>query len=114
MTMFDEGALARAALQAGARGHLLKRAEQAETERAVRTTAAGEAIFSGEVAAGRAGGRIGIGGADGRRRDRPVTPGSALARLRVQVVGYANRPAETLPAALPMARCHVPPADFSL
>ena len=51
LTMFDEDALV-GALRAGARGYLLKRAEQAEIERAIRAVAAGDAIFSSEVAGG--------------------------------------------------------------
>ena len=50
LTMFDEDALVADALRAGARGYLLKRAEQAEIERAIRAVAAGDAIFSSEVA----------------------------------------------------------------
>jgi DNA-binding NarL/FixJ family response regulator len=49
LTMFDEDALVADALRAGARGYLLKRAEQAEIERAIRAVAAGDAIFSSEV-----------------------------------------------------------------
>jgi DNA-binding NarL/FixJ family response regulator len=48
--MFDEDALVADALRAGARGYLLKRAEQAEIERAIRAVAVGDAIFSSEVA----------------------------------------------------------------
>jgi len=50
LTMFDEDALIADALAAGARGYLLKGAEQEEIERAVRAVAAGEAIFSRDVA----------------------------------------------------------------
>jgi DNA-binding NarL/FixJ family response regulator len=50
LTMFDEDAMVADALRAGARGYLLKRAEQAEIERAIRAVAAGDAIFSSEVA----------------------------------------------------------------
>ena len=50
LTMFDEDALVADALRAGARGYLLKRAEQAEIERAIRAVAVGDAIFSSEVA----------------------------------------------------------------
>jgi DNA-binding NarL/FixJ family response regulator len=52
LTMSDEDGLVRAALQAGAHGYLLKRAEQVEIERAIRAVAAGEVIFSSAVAAG--------------------------------------------------------------
>ena len=50
LTMFDEDALIAAALRAGARGFLLKRADQEEIERAIRAVAAGDAIFSNDVA----------------------------------------------------------------
>ena len=46
LTMFDEDALVADALRAGARGYLLKRAEQEEIERAIRAVAAGDVIFS--------------------------------------------------------------------
>ncbi|KAA9153437.1 response regulator transcription factor [Microbacterium lushaniae] len=50
LTMFDEDALISEALDAGARGYLLKGAEQNEIERAIRAVAAGDAIFSATVA----------------------------------------------------------------
>ena len=50
LTMFDEDALIAEALRAGARGFLLKRADQDEIERAIRAVAAGDAIFSNDVA----------------------------------------------------------------
>lgn len=46
LTMFDEESLITDALAAGARGYLLKGAEQEEIERAIRTVAAGATIFS--------------------------------------------------------------------
>lgn len=52
LTMFDDDALVADALAAGARGYLLKGAEPDEIERAIRTVAAGDAVFSGHVAAG--------------------------------------------------------------
>ncbi|MFC7640688.1 response regulator transcription factor [Streptosporangium lutulentum] len=57
LTMFHEDALVAEALHAGARGYLLKTAEQDEIERAIRAVAAGDAIFSSAVA-GRVLGRI--------------------------------------------------------
>lgn len=51
LTMFDEDALIGDALAAGARGYLLKGADQEEIERAIRTVASGDVIFSGGVAA---------------------------------------------------------------
>lgn len=51
LTMFDQDAMIADALAAGARGYLLKGAEQDEIERAIRAVASGEAIFSREVAA---------------------------------------------------------------
>jgi DNA-binding NarL/FixJ family response regulator len=50
LTMFDENQLINEALAAGARGYLLKGAEQDEIERAIRAVAAGDAIFSSTVA----------------------------------------------------------------
>ena len=51
LTMFDQDDMIAAALRAGARGYLLKGAEQEEIERAIRAVAAGEVIFSREVGA---------------------------------------------------------------
>jgi DNA-binding NarL/FixJ family response regulator len=48
--MFDEDALVAGALRAGARGYLLKGAEQDEIERAIRAVASGDVIVSGAVA----------------------------------------------------------------
>lgn len=50
LTMFEDDASVFAAMRAGARGYLLKGAEQDEIERAVRAAAAGEAIFGPSVA----------------------------------------------------------------
>lgn len=50
LTMFDEDGLIAEALDAGARGYLLKGAEQEEIERAIRAVAAGEVILSAKVA----------------------------------------------------------------
>lgn len=50
LTMFDEDGLIAEALDAGARGYLLKGAGQEEIELAVRAVAAGEVILSGKVA----------------------------------------------------------------
>ena len=50
LTMFDEDALVADALRAGARGYLLKGAEQDEIERALRAVASGDLIMSGAVA----------------------------------------------------------------
>lgn len=50
LTMFDEDQLITEALAAGARGYLLKGAEQDEIERAIRAVAAGDVIFSATVA----------------------------------------------------------------
>ncbi|WP_433350766.1 response regulator [Microtetraspora malaysiensis] len=61
LTMFQEDTLVADALKAGARGYLLKSAEQDEIERAIRAVAAGGAIFSSAVA-GPVLGRIAAGG----------------------------------------------------
>jgi DNA-binding NarL/FixJ family response regulator len=50
LTMFDDDATVFAAMQAGARGYLLKGAEQDEIARALRAVVAGEAIFGPGVA----------------------------------------------------------------
>ncbi|MFT4294146.1 MAG: response regulator transcription factor [Micropruina sp.] len=50
LTMLDEDDAVFAAMRAGARGYLLKGAEQQEIDRAIRAVAAGEAIFSPGVA----------------------------------------------------------------
>lgn len=50
LTMFDEDVRIGEALRAGARGYLLKTAEQGEIERAVRAVAAGDVAFGGSVA----------------------------------------------------------------
>ena len=50
-TMFDDDASVFTAMRAGARGYLLKGADQEEIVRAIRAAAAGEAIFGPEVAA---------------------------------------------------------------
>jgi DNA-binding NarL/FixJ family response regulator len=67
LTMFHEDALVAEALRAGARGYLLKVAEQDEIERAIRAVAAGDAIFSSAVA-GRVLGQITL------ARDNPALP----------------------------------------
>jgi DNA-binding NarL/FixJ family response regulator len=51
LTMFEDDDSVFAAMRAGARGYLLKGAEQDEIVRAIRAVAAGEAIFGPEVAA---------------------------------------------------------------
>jgi DNA-binding NarL/FixJ family response regulator len=50
LTMFDDDASVFAAMRAGARGYLVKGAEQEEIERAIRAVARGEAIFGPGVA----------------------------------------------------------------
>ena len=50
LTMYDDDELVAEAMRAGARGYLVKGAEQGDIDRAVRAVAAGEVIFSGSVA----------------------------------------------------------------
>jgi DNA-binding NarL/FixJ family response regulator len=50
LTMFDDDDSVFAAMRAGARGYLLKDADQAEIVRAVRAVASGEAIFGPAIA----------------------------------------------------------------
>jgi DNA-binding NarL/FixJ family response regulator len=50
VTMFDDDESVFAAMRAGARGYLLKGARKAETLRAIRAVASGEAIFSPTIA----------------------------------------------------------------
>jgi DNA-binding NarL/FixJ family response regulator len=52
LTMFSEDTLVAEAIRAGARGYLLKTADQYEIERALHAVAAGQVIFSGDVARG--------------------------------------------------------------
>jgi DNA-binding NarL/FixJ family response regulator len=51
LTMYDDDATVFTAMQAGARGYLLKGAEQGEIVAAIRAVAAGQAIFGPGVAA---------------------------------------------------------------
>ncbi len=51
VTMFDDDRSVFAAMRAGARGYLLKGANHAEMQRAIRAVGSGEAIFSPAVAA---------------------------------------------------------------
>jgi DNA-binding NarL/FixJ family response regulator len=50
VTMYEDDALVFAALQAGARGYLLKGASKAEIVRAIRAVVSGEAIFGPTIA----------------------------------------------------------------
>ncbi|CAN5314109.1 response regulator transcription factor [soil metagenome] len=50
LTMFDEDVLVGEALEAGARGYLLKGAEPGEIDRAIRAVASGDAIFGRDIA----------------------------------------------------------------
>ena len=50
LTMFEDDGSVLAAMRAGARGYLLKGAEQDEIVRAIRAAAAGEAIFGPQIA----------------------------------------------------------------
>src|SRR5204863_1654047 len=50
VTMFEDDDSVFAAMRAGARGYLLKGAPKAETLRAIRAVASGEAIFSPAIA----------------------------------------------------------------
>jgi DNA-binding NarL/FixJ family response regulator len=52
LTMFSEDTMVAAAMRAGARGYLLKTADQFEIERALHAVVAGQMIFSGGVAQG--------------------------------------------------------------
>ncbi|MFL5954357.1 MAG: response regulator [Gaiellaceae bacterium] len=51
LTMFDSDSSVFAAVRAGAKGYLLKGADQQDVERAIRTVAAGEAVFGAAIAA---------------------------------------------------------------
>jgi len=66
LTMFEDDDSVFAAMRAGARGYLLKGADQEEIVRAIRAAAAGEAIFGPEVAR-RVVDHFALGGASGAR-----------------------------------------------
>jgi DNA-binding NarL/FixJ family response regulator len=51
LTMFGNDSSVFAAVRAGAKGYLLKGADQQDIERAIRTVAAGEAVFGSAIAA---------------------------------------------------------------
>jgi DNA-binding NarL/FixJ family response regulator len=51
LTMFDSDSSVFAAVRAGAKGYLLKGSDQQDVERAIRTVAAGEAVFGTAIAA---------------------------------------------------------------
>jgi DNA-binding NarL/FixJ family response regulator len=96
LTMFDEDSLVQGALAAGARGYLLKGAESAEIDRAIRTVAAGDAVLSRSVAEqvlGRAG-------------SRPVDPLPGLTRREREVLDLI---AQGLGNATIAARLHLSP-----
>ena len=50
LTMFDNDSSVYAAVRAGAKGYLLKGADQQDVERAIRSVAAGEAVFGPAIA----------------------------------------------------------------
>jgi DNA-binding NarL/FixJ family response regulator len=50
LTMFDNDSSVFAAIRAGARGYILKGSDQQDVERAIRTVAAGEAVFGTAIA----------------------------------------------------------------
>jgi DNA-binding NarL/FixJ family response regulator len=66
LTMFDDDSTVLTAVQAGARGYLLKGADQDEIGRALRAVAAGELIFGPGVASGVLGA---VGGANSERSE---------------------------------------------
>ncbi len=72
LTMFDDDDSVLAAMQAGARGYLLKGARQDEIERAIRAVAAGEAIFGPGIA------RRLLGFVGGTAQQQPPQPFPAL------------------------------------
>lgn len=72
LTMFDDDQTVLTAVQAGARGYLLKGADQDEIGRALRAVASGEVIFSPGVASGVLGAMSA--GGDGQRMSRGSFP----------------------------------------
>jgi DNA-binding NarL/FixJ family response regulator len=68
LTMFDDDATVLTAIQSGARGYLLKGADQQEIGRALRAVASGEVIFGPEVASS-------VLGAVAAGQDQPRVPG---------------------------------------
>ena len=69
LTMFEDDESVLAAMRAGARGYLLKGAEQDEILRSVRAAAAGEAIFGAQIA-----GRVLAHFSDGARQRSTAFP----------------------------------------
>lgn len=67
LTMFEDDTTVRTAVQAGARGYLLKGADQDEIGRALRAVASGEVIFGSGVAASV------LGAVGGAAREQPST-----------------------------------------
>lgn len=96
LTMFDEDSLVQGALAAGARGYLLKGAESAEIDRAIRTVAAGDAVLSRSVAEQ----------VLGRTGSRPVDPLPGLTRREREVLDLI---AQGLGNATIAARLHLSP-----
>jgi DNA-binding NarL/FixJ family response regulator len=78
LTMLDDEASVLAAMQVGARGYLLKDAGQQEVLSAIRTVAAGGAVFGPAIAA-----RMLRGG--------PGAPGSGLTRRESEVLALLSR-----------------------
>ncbi|WP_461010394.1 response regulator transcription factor [Streptomyces capparidis] len=85
LTMSDDDGSLLAALQAGARGYLVKGAGREETLHAVRTVAAGGAVFGSEVAS-----RLAALVQGGRRRDAEQLFPELTAR-EVEVLGLIAR-----------------------
>ncbi|CAM3612257.1 response regulator transcription factor [Smaragdicoccus niigatensis] len=76
LTMHDDDETVREALAAGARGYLLKGADQKQVVRAIETVAAGDAVFGGSIA----GQVIGTSGRRPRAADYPFPSLSARER----------------------------------
>jgi DNA-binding NarL/FixJ family response regulator len=114
LTMFDDDVMVTTALAAGARGYLLKGAEQDEIARAISAVVAGEAILGAPVAH-RVLGRLVAGSGDGLRPGAPPRPedGTPLAGLTPREYEILDLLAAGRRTAVIAAQLHVSPKTVS-
>ena len=110
LTMFDDDAMVATALSAGARGYLLKGAEQEEIARAIAAVVAGEAILAAPVAR-RALERLAGAVAAGPASSRPASgPLAALTEREYEILGLLASGRRTQAIA---AQLHLSPKTVS-